>query len=207
MVESNIYEPPSQEIQLQHIERKGLILDIGGGGEGLVSRIEGSRVFAIDIQMDEIREARIHNPPSNWFVADGTTLPFRERVFDVATLWFSLGYMNEWSIKRSVLQEVHRVLKDDGLLLLKAMKIDCKEEKIVFRVDYSLPDGTLSRTGYGVRGNQNQTLDTVGALLQEIGFSLSESQDYNHWFKIYCSKSLKSGPMSERTPQGSGELS
>lgn len=195
MNEPRVYEPPVQEILLDRIEKEGLIIDIGGGGEGLVSRIEGSRVYAVDVQMDEVREARIHNPPSNWFVADGSSLPFRNSMFDVATLWFSLGYMKQWSIKTNVIKEVYRVLKEDGQISIKAMKIDCDEEKLVFRVDYSLPDGTLSRTGYGVRGSQNQTLDTVSALLQEIGFTILESQNNGHWFKIHCSKSLKSRPI------------
>jgi ubiquinone/menaquinone biosynthesis C-methylase UbiE len=195
MVESNIYEPPLQEIQLERLEREGIIIDIGGGGEGLVSRIEGSRVYAVDIKMDEVREARIHGPPTNWVVADGGNLPFRKNMFDIATLWFSLGYMKDWDIKRKVLKDVHRVLKEDGIVSIKAMRIDCKEEKLVFKVDYSLPDSTLSRTGYGVRGNQNQTLDTVCTLIQEIGFTILETKDFCHWFKIYCSKSLKSGPI------------
>ncbi|MHA1908663.1 MAG: class I SAM-dependent methyltransferase [Candidatus Thorarchaeota archaeon] len=195
MVESQVFEPPSQKIQLERIDFEGLIIDIGGGGEGLVSRIEGSRVYAVDILMDEIREARIHNPPSNWFAADGTDLPFRSRMFDVATLWFSLGYMKEWTIKKSVLREVHRVLKDNASISIKAMKIDCTEEKLVFKVDYSLPDGTLSRTGYGVKGQQNQTLKTVTDCLHAIGFNVSKTHDFEHWFSIEGSKSLKSGPI------------
>ena len=195
MVNSRIYEPPVQIIHLEKIERRGIIIDIGGGGEGLVSRIEGSRVFAVDIQMDEIREAGIHDPPSNWFVADGMNLPFRNEMFDICTMWFSLGYMKDWLVKRTVLQEVYRVLKKDGLVSIIAMKIDCEEEKLVFKVDYYFPDGTPSRTGYGVRGNQNQTIETISRLLDEIGFTIVETDDYVHWFKIYCSKSLKSGPI------------
>jgi hypothetical protein len=37
-------ETPVQNIKLQQFSEDGLILDIGGGGEGLVSRIEGDRV-------------------------------------------------------------------------------------------------------------------------------------------------------------------
>ena len=61
------YSTPIQEITLKPIQTDGLILDIGGGGEGLVSRIEGAKVCAVDIRMSEIREAQIHAPPSNWF--------------------------------------------------------------------------------------------------------------------------------------------
>ncbi|MCK5151943.1 MAG: class I SAM-dependent methyltransferase [Candidatus Thorarchaeota archaeon] len=195
MPDLTIFEPPDQKIPLERIPGDGLIVDIGGGGEGLVSRIEGTRVCAIDKKMDEIREAMIHNPPSNWFVGDGAHLSFKDDVFDVVTLWFSLGYMKDWHIKRAVLLDAYRVLKEGAIISIKATKIVCEEERLVFRVDYSLPDGTLSRTGYGLKGQQNQTLQTVMTCLQEIGFEVTEYHDYDHWFTIEGAKSLKSGPI------------
>ena len=201
------YEPPSQKIQLERIEKKGLVVDIGGGGEGLVSRLEGARVCAVDIRMDEIREARIHNPPSNWFACDGSQLCFHSSTFDIATFWFSLGYMKGWKLKADVLGEAYRVLGHGGVILIKAARVDCKEERYVFKVDYTLPDGSLSRTGYGLKGQQNQTMKTVAELVQDVGFQVVACHDYGHWFSIEGSKSLKSGLIVERIPQGLGRLS
>ncbi|MDH4214612.1 MAG: class I SAM-dependent methyltransferase [Candidatus Thorarchaeota archaeon] len=178
---------PVQEITLEHIETKGLILDIGGGGEGLVSRIEGTRVCAVDIRMSEIREALIHGPPANWFVGDGQHLSFRDGVFDVVTLWFSLEYMSDWSIKKSVLKEAHRVLVTDGRLSILSSKIDEDCERLIFWGHFTLPDGSVSQTGYGVRGGQNQILDRVADLVRSIGFDLS-SRDNGAWFEIQASK-------------------
>jgi len=192
---AQVFEPPSQKIKLGQIWKKGLIIDLGGGGEGLVSRIEGARVCAVDIRMDEIREARIHNPPSNWFACDGSQLCFHSSTFDAATLWFSLGYMKEWDTKKGVLREVYRVLNHGGIISIKAITIDCEEERLVFRADYTLPDGTLSRTGYGLKGQQNQTIETVAKLVCEVGFQLVQCHDYGHWFSMEGSKSLKSGPI------------
>jgi 2-polyprenyl-3-methyl-5-hydroxy-6-metoxy-1,4-benzoquinol methylase len=62
MQNASTFEVPTQKIRLDRLPQGEPILDIGGGGEGLVSRIEGARVCAIDIRMDEIREARIHDP-------------------------------------------------------------------------------------------------------------------------------------------------
>jgi ubiquinone/menaquinone biosynthesis C-methylase UbiE len=181
------YETPIQEIPLKHIQTDGLILDIGGGGEGLVSRIEGAKVCAVDIRMSEIREAQIHAPPSNWFVGDGQHLCFQDGVFGAVTLWFSLGYMSDWSMKRKVLEEVERVLDKDGKLSILASKIPKDCDHLIFWGKFTLPDGTVSQTGYGVRGGQDQTLDRVVHLLKSIGFKVS-SHDNGEWFEIQASK-------------------
>ncbi|MFW9834648.1 MAG: class I SAM-dependent methyltransferase [Candidatus Thorarchaeota archaeon] len=182
-------ETPEQEITLERLEGDGLILDIGGGGEGLVSRIGGERVCAIDIRMSEIREAQIHGHQSNWFVADGRTLCFREEVFDIVTLWFSLAYMSDWNTKRTVLEEAHRVLRKNGRLSILASHIPEASNSLVFWGKFILPDGTVSKTGYGVRGGQNQTLQRILNLVSNVGFSQLLVQDNAQWFKVESQKS------------------
>ncbi|MHA2042161.1 MAG: hypothetical protein ACW975_09890 [Candidatus Thorarchaeota archaeon] len=59
LINESSFETPVQKIELKHLPRKGWIIDIGGGGEGLVSRIETSRVCAVDINLDRIREAKV----------------------------------------------------------------------------------------------------------------------------------------------------
>jgi len=177
-----------QKIALEHIDTEGLILDIGGGGEGLVSRIEGSKVCAVDIRMSEIREAQIHGPPANWFVGDGQALCFQDKVFDVVTLWFSLGYMSDWSTKQSVLQEAHRVLCNGGRLSVMASNIPKSYEHLIFWGHFTLPDGSISQTGYGVKGGQNQTLERIIELLGITEFKILSHEDNDAWFKIQAIK-------------------
>ncbi len=185
--ESSTLNVPLQNIVLHKIS-KGLVIDIGGGGEGLVSRISGARVCAVDYRISEIREAQIHNPPANWFVSDGRALPFQDSSFDIATLWFSLGYMNEWSVKKAVLTEVFRTLKSKSRLSIMASRIDCKEHHLLFHAHFTLPDGTVSKTGYGVRGNQNQTENTICALVREVGFKDIQSDNHDWWFEVKAFK-------------------
>ncbi|MGY5881232.1 MAG: class I SAM-dependent methyltransferase [Candidatus Thorarchaeota archaeon] len=187
MVESKI-ETTVQKIKLQELHTDGPILDIGGGGEGLVSRIEESKVCAIDIRMSEIREAQIHGPPANWFVGDGRKLCFQDDVFDVVTLWFSLGYMSDWSIKQSVLEEAYRVLDKKGKLSILASNIPKSCKRLIFWGHFTLPDGTISQTGYGVRGGQDQTLDRIAKLLESTGFKIQSKEDNNAWFEIQAIK-------------------
>ena len=171
------------------IATNGLILDIGGGGEGLVSRIEKQRVCAIDIRMSEIREAQIHDPPANWFVADGEHLCFQDEVFDVVTMWFSLGYMREWSIKERVFAEAHRVLESGGRISILGSKITENSDRHIFWAHFTLPDRTISKIGYGVGGRQNQTLNRIGNLLKLSGFLLQVQEDNGEWFRIEAVKS------------------
>jgi len=183
---------PLQHINLEDIAEFKLILDIGGGGEGLVSRIAGTRVCAVDYRMSEIREAQIHNPPANWFVADGRHLPFKSDSFDCVTLWFSLGYMTSPSIKKQILESAFHSLKQGGLISILASRIDCSEDRFIFYALFTFPDGTESKVGYGVRGDQNQTHSSVRAIMEEIGFMDIQIEDYDWWFKIRASKKRSS---------------
>jgi ubiquinone/menaquinone biosynthesis C-methylase UbiE len=66
---------PKQHISIQQIP-KGLVIDIGGGGEGVIAQAGGARVVAIDKHMSEIHEARGKALDVPWIVADATALPF-----------------------------------------------------------------------------------------------------------------------------------
>jgi len=144
--QSSTHTTSVQEISLEHIQTEGLILDIGGGGEGLVSRIMGAKVCALDIRLSEIREAQIHGPPANWFVGDGQALCFQTSTFEVITLWFSLGYMSDWAIKERVLKEAHRVLQKNGKISILASNIPESCDRLIFWGNFTLPDGTVSQT-------------------------------------------------------------
>ena len=181
-------ETQVQNIKLQRFSGKGLILDIGGGGEGLVSRIEGNRVCVVDIRISEIREAQIHGHSSNWFVVDGANLCFNDEVFNIVTLWFSLGYMNDWNTKRAVLDEAYRVLRKNGRLSIMASNIPKTTERFIFWASFTLPDGFRSRIGYGVKGSQNQTLPRIVDLVTKAGFIQHQYEDHDEWFKIESRK-------------------
>ena len=45
------------ELDLQDFPSQGWVLDIGGGGEGVIGRLKGSAVVAIDLYKQELEEA------------------------------------------------------------------------------------------------------------------------------------------------------
>ncbi|MFX1367135.1 MAG: class I SAM-dependent methyltransferase [Promethearchaeota archaeon] len=179
---------PVQRISLEQIEQAGKILDLGAGGEGLVSRLEGRRVFAVDIELQKIYEARIYPTESQWILADARKLCFRDSTFDVATFWFSLGYFSDVYSKKAALQEVHRSLKRRGFLSILAAKITCSEDRLVFKTLLSFPSGIVSKIAYGLRGNQNQDVETILQLVKDVGYQVTQSKEYEYWFRIEALK-------------------
>ncbi len=186
--ESDIFTTPVQRIPLRYLPEEGLVLDIGGGGEGLVSRLEGERVCAVDILLNKIREVRIYGVRSQWIQGDARNLGIRDRTFDIVACWFSLGYLSEVDAKRQVLVEGHRVLRTEGLLSIIGMSIPGDVVKHVFDAEFIFPDGYISKMSYAVSGTQYQTMESLIALGQEIGFTLQCALDHEHWFEITMRK-------------------
>ncbi len=177
-------------IKLNDLDAK-LILDVGGGGEGLVSRIAQDRVCAVDIKLSEVREARIYDPESNWFVADARDLPFKDETFDLATFWYSLMFMRHRAAKKTALQETFRVLRRGGRLHIMAAAIEPVQDPFFFRAVFTLPDGTLSKIGYGVGGKQEQNLDSMIRLVEEVGFQIDRAEDNGSWFVIDATRPVQ----------------
>ncbi len=59
-----------------------LILDLGGGGEGMIGQLRGRQVVAIDLRREELEECA--SGPIK-VVADARALPFLDKSFDAIT--------------------------------------------------------------------------------------------------------------------------
>ncbi|MBC8223172.1 class I SAM-dependent methyltransferase [Candidatus Bathyarchaeota archaeon] len=158
---------PQQTVPLQPIQAEGFILDIGGGGEGIIGRLHGARVVAIDKRISELEETRNE---ALKIVMDATDLKFLPATFAAATAFFTLMYIPDADLP-GVLSEAHRVLKPGGILhiwdaVIPAEAGDKKYYVLPLRI--VLPDETVE-TGYGVKLKE-QTLQTIQALAHEAGF-------------------------------------
>lgn len=69
----------------------GSILDIGGGGEGIIGRLYGGQVTAIDNRADELAEAP---DTCSKLLMDATALTFPNGSFDHVTCFYTLLYMD-----------------------------------------------------------------------------------------------------------------
>ncbi|NIV37241.1 MAG: hypothetical protein GWN58_49800, partial [Anaerolineae bacterium] len=55
--EDRVHFFETQTVQVQDFESTGFILDIGGGGEGIIGLLKGRDVIAIDLRAEELEEA------------------------------------------------------------------------------------------------------------------------------------------------------
>ena len=90
----------------------GPILDLGGGGEGVIGLIYGAAVTAIDTRQEELDEAPA-GPVK--LVMDAAHLSFADGSFQTVTAFFSLMYMDR-DTQRLAISEAARVLCPGGQL-------------------------------------------------------------------------------------------
>lgn len=148
---------------------KGTILDIGGGGEGIIGRIYQSQVTAIDNRQEELDEA-----PEGFIklLMDACNLKFEDSIFDNVSLFYTLMYIDkDKHIK--VIEEAYRVLKKGGELYIWDTNI---KEANPFLVQLSIDVGdTIINTTYGVyKENAFQDKDYYKSICEKLGFYLIE---------------------------------
>lgn len=161
-----------QEFVVADFQAAGHILDIGGGGEGIIGQMKPTQVVAIDLSKRELEEAPA-GPLK--IVMDAADLKFLDGSFNTATAFFSLMYMRP-EIQRRVFAEVFRVLARGGRWLIwDAVIPDALENDTrgpVFRFRFHLP-GKMVETGYGTFWpDQPMDLNYYQRLARDTGFEV-----------------------------------
>jgi len=156
-----------QIVDLRNVLLNGRILDIGGGGEGIISRHAGNRVISIDIRKDELLESP---DVGIKIVMDAVDLKFLDNTFDVITCFYSLMYMSEETVEKC-LSEAFRVLKPDGCLWIWDTEMSWNEQSDVFiaNLDIALANELIS-AGYGVSWHKGQSHESVFNVCDKVGF-------------------------------------
>jgi SAM-dependent methyltransferase len=177
------FEPVKLEVK--DFESGGLILDIGGGGEGVIGRLKGKQAVAIDLRMDELEEA-VDVPLK--VVMDARKLSFLDGTFHTATAFFSLMYMKTRDDHKKVMSEAWRVLKSGGHLHLwdvdLSKRADTKKEFYLVRLRYRVGDYEKG-TGYGMRWpDEPRNEGYYLQLAEEAGFQLLITERNKHIFYL-----------------------
>jgi len=176
---------PTQRVELKPVHKKSLrFLDIGGGGEGIIGKLYGSNVVAIDKRADELYETSNN---SLKIVMDAAQMGFLDNSFDVVSIFFTLLYMPA-DVKKAVLQESHRVLKDGGVLEIWDVFVPKYEqgEKDIFVADMEivLPEETI-KTQYGsAMSNAAQTDTQIKNWCVDIGLQTVDSFSKDVFFHL-----------------------
>jgi SAM-dependent methyltransferase len=164
--------------------RPGWILDIGGGGEGIIGRIKGRQVVAIDLYSWGMRRT----PPGPLkLVMDATDLKFLDHSFDTVTSFFTLMYMTPEQQEKA-LREAFRVLSPGGRIRIWDVQLPVapnpKQDLAMYRFRFHLPAETIE-TGYGTPF-PNKPLDMAyySQLARTAGFMVEEQEIAGNTFRL-----------------------
>ncbi len=176
------------KIDLTDVELSGRILDIGGGGEGIIGQLKGERVVAIDRRESELKEA----PPGDYLkiIMDAKELKFLNESFDTATAFFTLMYIPHENHQK-IVQEIHRVLKKGGEFVVWDFPIPKrdKHEKKYYGLYLEVKIGEKNiSTGYGTKWDKEQDLEYYTNLGASNGFSVVEKYPIDGMFYIRFKK-------------------
>lgn len=174
--EDNIHTAKEQALELSQLVLEGRVLDIGGGGEGIIGLIGKKQVVAIDISKRSLEEA----PKGPLKIEmNAAKLFFLENSFDTVTSFFSLLYI-EKQFHEAVFSEMHRVLVPFGILRIWETHIP--EYNGGKRDIYLLPlkiqiDNKQIKTGYGVSWKEHrQSSFYYEKLAEASGFRLHKKE-------------------------------
>lgn len=163
----------------------GSILDIGGGGEGIIGRLYKSAVTAVDNMQEELDEA-----PSccKKLLMDAAALDFADESFDNVTFFYSLMYMNT-DVKAKAIEEACRVLKTGGVLTIWDVEFESAyPDAFSVELDIILPKENVC-TEYGIIGTDvAQSAKSIISMCCECGLNPLEHEENGGHFHIVLKK-------------------
>jgi ubiquinone/menaquinone biosynthesis C-methylase UbiE len=151
LTQDNVHFFEQHDVSVEDFPSSGFVLDIGGGGEGIIGLLKGQAVVAIDFLAEELAEAA--DGPLK-VVMDARDLQFLDETFGAATAFFSLMYFKNRADYERVFSEVYRVLKPGGQFLVWDVIVERPPD--VDQEIYVIPllvrvSGREIETGYGQR--------------------------------------------------------
>jgi ubiquinone/menaquinone biosynthesis C-methylase UbiE len=178
-----------QKVTVHDFESVGYILDIGGGGEGIIGILKGEKVIAIDPQKRELEEAA--DGPLK-IIMDARDLQFLDGTFNTVTAFFSLMYLTSKPDYEAVFSQVFRVLKPGGQFLIWDVSVPQRPEgekrNYVLLVTITVKDRVVD-TGYGQPWPEEEhDLAFYVDLAEKSGFQMMERREDGQTFFLRLQK-------------------
>ena len=176
MSEDRIHFIEKHLVDISSVNLRGRILDIGGGGEGVIGQYKGKSVIAIDKLKSELEEA----PEGDYLkiMMDAQDLKFLDGTFDTVAAFYMFMYV-PMDMRLKIFEEIFRVLRAGGDFVIWDMIISERgdNEKKLYgaEVEVNIGDKVID-TGYATRWNKTQNLDYFLELGEQVGFQVLEKK-------------------------------
>jgi len=177
------FKTPLIQINIQPILTNLKVLDIGGGGEGVIGRMmPNNNLYIVDRSENELRDAEKKGVKGNLVVGDARKLKYSSNCFDAITIFFSLMYIKSFKNKRAVIKESYRVLKKGGKMYIWGAIIPYPS--LIYWINLIIHSKKNKiETGYIVSGINNiQTYDLIKKIIEDVGFEIKKVLVDPYWF-------------------------
>jgi ubiquinone/menaquinone biosynthesis C-methylase UbiE len=123
-------------IRLGHIRRESVVLEVGcGTGRFAIAlwELTNSRIVGLDVSPGMLNTAKTKPSAANieWIEAHAETIPYAGKAFDCVFMVFAMHHFQD---KRRALEEICRVLKPGGRLVIATASHGMLQKEIVFRI-------------------------------------------------------------------------
>lgn len=163
------YMAKARSIQVVPAKADGFILDIGGGGEGIIGKPNGKQVVAIDTNEEELEETK---NGALKLVMDAAEMNFLPKTFEVCTSFF---YIPKNSICRSSTRSIESQKTEEGFCSgLKIPERQRNYRTYAIRLRIALPNEKVE-TGYGTIWTRHRIWNTSKGSPQEQSSRKSKS--------------------------------
>lgn len=184
---NRIFSFEDQTVKISNFEAQGYILDIGGGGEGVIGRLKSEQVIAVDISKYELEESPA-GPLK--IIMDARELKFLDDTFNTATSFFTMMYINGYDHQK-VFDEIYRVLARRGRFLIWDVNLTKRpEDQDIFVVPLTihLPDEKIG-TRYGSQWPlEPHDLAYFKGLARKAGFQIISEKENGKTFFLSLRK-------------------
>jgi 2-polyprenyl-3-methyl-5-hydroxy-6-metoxy-1,4-benzoquinol methylase len=102
----------------ERFQRAKRILEVGCGSGVISSTLATLGGAELDVQAVDVRDNRLIEEGFEFTLVSGTQLPFESQGFDVVISNHVIEHVGDHNAQMHHLSELHRVLKDDGMLYL-----------------------------------------------------------------------------------------
>jgi ubiquinone/menaquinone biosynthesis C-methylase UbiE len=127
---------------MESIIRGKKVLDAGCGRGDKMCYFSGSseELIGVDVDIDALQLGRKKDDSQAYIGADVQGLPFKDNSFDVVYSTWVVEHLKE---PKLFIQEVNRVLKKDGILILWVPNVKCPEGLITKIIPFQLKEKIL----------------------------------------------------------------